>query len=85
MRSRVFAEERERAARIAKLAHEMGVDERLVNLAEHQTALVAQLLEAVADDIELTKEQRQALGPAVRRQLALMQNGSKDVIEGTAA
>jgi hypothetical protein len=85
MRSRVFAEERERAARIAKLAHDMGVDERLVNLAEHQTAMVAQLLEAVADDIELTKEQRRALGPAIRRQLALMQNGNKPVIEGTAA
>jgi hypothetical protein len=85
MRSRVFAEERERAARIAKMAADLGVDERLASLAEHQTAMVAQVFEAVADEIELTKEQRQALGPAVRRQLASMQNGSPEVIEGSAA
>jgi hypothetical protein len=73
---RLYTQEKERAARIAKLAHDMGVDERLIVLAEQQTSLVADLIEAIANDIKLTDAQKRALGPAIRRQMA--------VIEGTA-
>ncbi len=85
VRSRVFAEERERAARIAKLAADLGVDERMVQLASHQTAMVASILEAVAGELEFTPAQKKELGPAVRRQIALMEaSANGEVVEGTA-
>lgn len=60
-------------AKLAKIAHEAGIDERLASLAEEQTAMFAKLIEAVAEDLELTSEQKQKLGPAVRRRLTLVQ------------
>ena len=82
---RLYNQEKERSARITKLAADMGVDERLLELAESQTDLMAQVIEAIADDIKLTIKQKRALGPAVRRQLALAQPAESDVVEGTAA
>jgi hypothetical protein len=82
---RLYNAEKERSARITKLAADMGVDERLLALAESQTDLMAQVIERIADDIQLTAKQKRALGPAVRRQLALTQQAESEVVEGTAA
>jgi hypothetical protein len=60
-------------AKLAKIAHEAGIDERLASLAEEQTHMFAKLIEAVAGEIDLSKEQRAKLGPAVRRHLTLIQ------------
>lgn len=62
-------------AKLAKIAHEAGIDERLASLAEEQTHMFAKLIEALADDLDLSKEQRDKLGPAVRSRLQLIQGG----------
>lgn len=80
---RLYHDEKRLSAQIGKLAADAGVQERLTSLAEDQTALVAQLIEAVAEDIAITPEQKQLLGPSVRRRLRLMQG--EPVVEGAAA
>lgn len=71
-------------AKLAKIAHEAGIDERLASLAEEQTAMFAKLIEAVAEDIGLTSDQKAKLGPAVRARLSLVQNVETAVVEGKA-
>lgn len=70
---RLFNDEKDRLARIAKACSDSGIKERHLQLAEHHTAVMGQLLEAVMDRIQLTAEQRRAVGPAIREALpALM-------------
>lgn len=74
---RMWLEERKLGPHIAKMAADMGVSERMTALAETQTEQVSRLIEAIADDLGFTAKQKRALGPAVRRQIALTQNGNE--------
>jgi hypothetical protein len=51
------AQERDRAVRYAKVAHDMGIAEREVKLAERQGELLALVIRGVLDDLDLTEEQ----------------------------
>lgn len=58
------AQERDRVVRFAKTAHDMGIAEREVKLAESQGALLASVVRNILGDLELTAEQ-QELAPGV--------------------
>ena len=66
-------------ARYAKLAADAGVAEREQQLAESQTEVVADLLEKVVGSLDLTSEQREELGPSIRRHLSLVRDDTLDV------
>lgn len=66
----------DRMARYAKMALDVGLEERQQTLHENQAALIARFFETVMQDVELTDEQTKLLGPAMRRHL--------EVIESTA-
>jgi len=66
-------------ARYAKLAADAGVAEREQQLAESQTEIVADLLEKVVGSLDLTSEQREELGPSIRRHLSLVEDDAQDV------
>jgi len=67
---RQWNEERERVARIAKMALDAGVAERQVQLAERYGHQLAEMLRAVFDELELTAAQRERLPDLLRRHLA---------------
>lgn len=56
-------------AQFSKVAADMGVDERMAQLAEQHTAFIQELVEGVFSDVGLTKEQRAKVGPAMRKRL----------------
>ncbi|MFC0626148.1 hypothetical protein [Kribbella deserti] len=58
------AQERDRCAKLAKTAHDMGIAEREVRLAEQQGELLAGVIKRVLGDLDLTVEQQQRV-PAV--------------------
>ncbi|MEV0584078.1 hypothetical protein [Nonomuraea sp. NPDC050310] len=62
--ARLDAEERDRAVRYAKAAHDMGIADREIRLAERQGALLAEAINRILDQLELTSAQR-ALVPTV--------------------
>jgi hypothetical protein len=66
----------DRMARYAKMALDVGLEEREQTLHENQAALIARFFETVMHEIELTDEQTKMLAPTMRRHLEL--------IEGTA-
>jgi len=66
-------------ARYAKLAADAGVAEREQQPAESQTEVVADLLEKVVGSLDLTSEQREELGPSIRRHLSLVRDDTLDV------
>jgi len=61
------------------LAADAGVAEREQQLAESQTDVVADLLEKVVGSLDLTSEQREELGPSIRRHLSLVEDDTPDV------
>jgi hypothetical protein len=65
----------DRLAKYAKLAADAGIAERQTQLQETQMQLITQLMEAVFDEIGLSKRQRAAVGPAIRRHLTLLPGG----------
>lgn len=71
----------DRVARYAATAVGMGVAERQVQLAEQQTRLMGVLLEAVASDLDLTPAQRKKLGPAIRKNLQVIEAQAKEVVD----
>lgn len=76
------AQERDRAVRYAKVAHDMGIAEREVKLAEQQGQLLAMVINNVLGDLSLTAEQ-QALVPTVV-QARLMEATQLEVTGGAA-
>lgn len=78
----VFNSERDRLARFAKVASEMGIEQRKVKAVEMQTELMSRFLEGVLQRIELTAEQRLQVGPAIREEMAAI---SGSAVETTAA
>ena len=63
------AQERDRAVRYAKAAHDMGIAEREVKLAERQGEMLAQVIRNVLGDLELTDEQQERVPAVVGRHL----------------
>lgn len=69
---RMLTDAQERLAKFATAALRAGVDERRVQLAEDQGALVAQVIRSVLDDLQLTPEQASRSGEVVARRLRLL-------------
>jgi hypothetical protein len=67
-----YDEERDRLARIAKACSEAGVDEASVRVQEVQALLMVQALAEAAKDAGIPPQYVRALGPALRKQLALL-------------
>lgn len=62
--AKLEADERDRCVRFAKAAHDMGIADREIRLAEQQGALLAGAISQILDRLELTATQR-ALVPSV--------------------
>lgn len=69
---RLYGEERDRLLRMCKIAHDMGIAERHVELAERVGTLMADLLRGVLGELQLTEEQREIASAAVPRHLRLI-------------
>jgi predicted O-methyltransferase YrrM len=71
----LYAEERDRVARVAKACLDSGVAERQVKLAETYGAALASLLRAVFNDrdLALTDAQRERLPDVLRRYLGALE------------
>lgn len=61
-----YGEERDRMARISKLAIDAGIAEREMQLQEQEVAILAQAIRNILADLNLNAEQR-ALAPAIAR------------------
>jgi hypothetical protein len=75
---RMYDDERDRAARIAKACSEAGVEEAEVRMAQSQADLLVRFLTAVFEDLRLSDGQRAAAGPAMRKRLPLLSGGEPD-------
>lgn len=69
---RMWVDARERLARYATAALKAGVQERQIKLAEDQGMLVARVIRAVLDDLQLTSEQSGRVPEIVPRHLRLL-------------
>jgi len=83
---RLWNDERDRVARIAKAALDAGVQERQVRLAERYGETLAALLRAVFYDPELalTAAQRDRLPDLLRRHLSGLDEGPPALLRGAA-
>lgn len=63
------AQERDRCVRYAKTAHDMGIAEREVRLAEQQCQLLASVIRNVLGDLDLSDEQQERVPTVVQRRL----------------
>ncbi|MFM9635965.1 hypothetical protein [Streptomyces turgidiscabies] len=72
---RLYGEERDRLIRMCKTAHDMGIAERHVELAERVGALMADLLHGVLGDLDLSERQRELASASVPRHLQLIAGG----------
>jgi hypothetical protein len=63
----------DRLARYCKMAHEMGVAEREIALAESQAALIAGLMVRVMDALKLSEKQRITARGIVHRELLVLE------------
>lgn len=73
---RMYADERDRTARIAKAALDAGVAERMVRLAESYGELLATLIGNILSDLHLTVEQRGRAPEIVRGRLLELETGA---------
>lgn len=69
---RLYGEERDRLIRMCKIAHDMGIAERHVELAERVGGLMADLLRGVLGELDLSEEQQERASAAVPRHLRLI-------------
>lgn len=74
----LYGQERDRLVRMAKVAHDMGIEERRLVLAERVGGLMADLLRGVLDELDLTDAQQAAARLAVPRHLALIAGALND-------
>jgi hypothetical protein len=63
------AQERDRVVRFAKTAHDMGIAEREVKLAESQGALLAAVVRGILGDLDLTAVQLERAPEVIQRHL----------------
>ena len=80
----VYMSERMQLVRVAKATLDAGVNERLVQIAEHQGSRMADAVEQILDRLQLSEQQR-ALVPQVVPDIlrGLMNNEPPRLIEGT--
>jgi hypothetical protein len=64
------ASERDRVVKYAKTAHDMGISERLTNLAERWGDVVATRITLILDGLELTPEQEARVAPLIQAHLS---------------
>jgi len=69
MWAKLYGEERDRLVKAAATAIGAGVAERMVHLAEQQGQMIAQVIQAVLGELELTAEQAAVAPQIVRRHL----------------
>jgi hypothetical protein len=69
----------DRMTRYAKMALDVGIEERQTAIHERQAMVIARFFETVMDEIGLTDDQLQTLGPTMRRHLALIEGTATDV------
>lgn len=69
---RMWTEARERLARYATAALKAGIEERRVQLAEDQGALMAQVIRGILQDLDLTAEQQARSSEVAARHLRLV-------------
>jgi hypothetical protein len=69
----------DRLATFAKTAADMGIQERQVKLAEAQTMMIGKLISNVIGRLDLTPEQRKAVGPAIREEMAVIAGKATEV------
>lgn len=70
----VYGRERDRLVKVAKVAHDMGIDERRIELAERQAQMMFTVINGLVDAMGLTAEQKQLvpkLLPTLIRQASL--------------
>lgn len=79
--ARAFVSELDRLARVAKTATDAGVEERRLQLDERRADLVAALLRAVVDDLDLSDEQRRRLPEIMRRHLPVLNGEARPALE----
>lgn len=60
-------------AKFAKISADAGIDERLALVAERRTEQMAQFLDGVMSQLNLTGEQRKLVGPAIRKTMATIE------------
>lgn len=77
---RMWDEERERVARIAKSALDAGVQERQIQLAERYGSMLADLIKGILGDTELrlTPAQQRVIPGVLRRHLVVMDDTNRD-------
>jgi hypothetical protein len=73
------AQERDRCVRFAKTAHDMGIADQQIRLAEQQGAMLAGVISRVLDRLGLSEEQRRLVGTVVPEELRAAQ-----AVEGAA-
>lgn len=79
-----YDSERDRLTRIAKTCSEAGVDEARIRIADAHAVLLTQAISTAAQEAGLSRDQVRALGPALRKQLAL-QAGDTQAAEAADA
>lgn len=67
--ARIYADERDRTARIAKAALDAGVAERMVRIVEQWGELLATLIGNIIRDLQLTPQQNERAPEIVRKRL----------------
>jgi hypothetical protein len=72
---RLEAEERDRVVRYAKVAHDMGISDRLTSLAERWADTVAGGITALLGELDLTPEQTAKVPELITRHLAVIEIG----------
>lgn len=77
------AQERDRCVRFAKVAHDMGIAEREVRLAEQQGELMATVIRNILGDLALTPEQAELAPASIQRWLR--EAVGADVVQGEAS
>lgn len=79
----LYMSERQQLVRVSKAALDAGVNERLVQLAEHQGALMASGIEEILSRLNLTPEQQALVPKVVPDVLRGLMAGAPKLIEGT--
>lgn len=77
------AQERDRCVRYAKVAHDMGIAEREVRLAEQQGELMATVIRNILGDLGLSPAQLELAPAAIQRRLR--EAVGADVVQGEAS
>ncbi|WP_204039834.1 hypothetical protein [Acrocarpospora phusangensis] len=68
----LYGQERDRLVRMCKIAHDMGIAQRQIELSERVGDLIAALLRAVLDELGLSPEQWEKANQATIRHLRLI-------------